>query len=62
MACSSLEDREMPNLNTLTQTFAIAVLIIPGSLFLVYGAMFWYNPNMPAEYAGLWVAHQDGMA
>ncbi len=52
----------MPSLSTLTQTFARAVLIIPGGLFLGYGAMCWYNPELPAEYAGLWVAHQDGMA
>ena len=42
--------------------FARAVLLIPGALFIVYGAMCWYNPELPAEYAGLWVAHQDGMA
>ena len=42
--------------------FARAVLIIPGALFIVYGAMCWYNPELPAEYAGLWVAHQDGLA
>ena len=41
---------------------ARGVLIIPGILFIVYGAMCWYNPEMPAEYAGLWVAHKDGMA
>ena len=42
--------------------FARAVLLIPGALFIVYGAMCWYNPELPAEYAGLWVAHQDGLA
>ena len=42
--------------------FARAVLIIPGALFIVYGAMCWYNPELPAEYAGLWVAHQDRLA
>lgn len=41
---------------------ARGVLIIPGILFIVYGTMCWYNPEMPAEYAGLWVAHKDGMA
>jgi hypothetical protein len=41
---------------------ARGVLIIPGILFIVYGAMCLYNPEMPAEYAGLWVAHKDGMA
>ena len=42
--------------------FARAVLIIPGAIFFIYGAMCWYNPELPAEYAGLWVAHQDGLA
>ena len=42
--------------------FARAVLLIPGALFIVYGAMCWYNPELPAEHAGLWVAHQDGPA
>ena len=42
--------------------FARAVLIIPGALFIVYGAMCWYNPELPAEYAGLWVAHHNGLA
>ena len=42
--------------------FARAVLIIPGAIYMVYGAMCWYNPELPAEYAGLWVAHQDGLA
>ena len=42
--------------------FARAVLIIPGAIFIVYGAMCWYNPELPGEYAGLWVAHQDGLA
>ena len=42
--------------------FARAVLIIPGAIFIVYGAMCWYIPELPAEYAGLWVAHQDGLA
>ena len=42
--------------------FARAVLIIPGAIFIVYGAMCGYNPELPAEYAGLWVAHQDGLA
>ena len=42
--------------------FARAVLVIPGALFIVYGAMCWYNPELPAENAGLWVAHQDGLA
>ena len=41
---------------------AKGVLLIPGALFIVYGAMCWYNPELPAEYAGLWVAHQDGLA
>ena len=42
--------------------FARAVLIIPGAIFMVYGAICWYNPELPAKYAGLWVAHQDGLA
>ena len=42
--------------------FARAVLIIPGAIFFIYGAMCWYNPELPAEYVGLWVAHQDGLA
>ena len=42
--------------------FARAVLLIPGALFFVYGAICWYNPELLAEYAGLWVAHQDGLA
>ena len=42
--------------------FARAVLLIPGALFIVYGAMCWYNPELPAEYAGLWVTQQDGLA
>ena len=42
--------------------FARAVIMIPGALFIVYGAMCWYNPELPAEYAGLWVAHQNGLA
>jgi hypothetical protein len=42
--------------------FARAVLVIPGVLFIVYGLMCWYNPELPAEYAGLFIAHQDGLA
>ena len=42
--------------------FSRAVLIIPGALFMVYGAMCWYNPELPAENAGLWVAHHNGLA
>ena len=42
--------------------FARGVLIIPGALFLIYGAMCWYNPELAAENAGLFVAHQDGLA
>ena len=35
--------------------------VIPGAIF-IYGAICWYNPELPAEHAGLWVAHQDGLA
>ena len=49
-------------LATSVLAFSRAVLIIPGALFIAYGAMCWYNPELPAESAGLWVAHQDGLA
>ena len=42
--------------------FSRAVLIIPGALFFAYGAMCWYNPELAAENAGLWVAHHNGLA
>ena len=42
--------------------FPKAVLIVPGVTFLVYGALCWMNPELPAKYSGLFVAHQDGLA
>lgn len=36
--------------------------LIAGLIFAAYGALCWYNPELPAEYAGLFIATHNGYA
>ena len=39
-----------------------ALLLVSGVIFAAYGILCWYNPELPAEYAGLFIATHDGYA
>ena len=39
-----------------------ALLLLSGAVFLGYGVISWINPEVPAEYAGLFIATHDGYA
>ncbi|MEE4203534.1 MAG: hypothetical protein V2I45_07875 [Halieaceae bacterium] len=39
-----------------------ALLLFSGAIFAAYGVVCWYNPELPAEYAGLFIATHDGYA
>lgn len=38
------------------------LLAVSGTIFLVYGVACWINPELPAEYAGLFIATHNGYA
>lgn len=38
------------------------LLALSGTIFLVYGVVCWVNPEVPAEYAGLFIATHNGYA
>ena len=37
-------------------------LVLAGAVFLAYGVVCWVNPELPAEYAGLFIATHNGYA
>lgn len=39
-----------------------SLLLISGAIFAVYGVICWYDPEIPAEYAGLFIATHNGYA
>lgn len=39
-----------------------ALLLLSGAIFVAYGVVCWYNPELPAEYAGLFIATHNGYA
>ncbi|MGB0764153.1 MAG: hypothetical protein ACPGPG_03075 [Luminiphilus sp.] len=38
------------------------LLVLAGAVFLAYGVVCWVNPELPAEYAGLFIATHNGYA
>ena len=38
------------------------LLVLAGAVFLAYGVVCWVNPEIPAEYAGLFIATHNGYA
>ena len=38
------------------------LLVLAGAVFLAYGVVCWVNPELPAEYAGLFIATHSGYA
>ena len=42
--------------------FPQLVLGISGAVFLIYGVFCWIDPELPAEYAGLFIATHNGYA
>ncbi len=38
------------------------LLALSGSVFLAYGIVCWINPELPARYAGLFIATHNGYA
>ena len=38
------------------------LLVLAGAVFLAYGVVCWVNPELPAEYAGLFIASHNGYA
>lgn len=42
--------------------FPQLLLIVSGAIFLGYGVLCWYNPELPAEYAGLFIGTHNGYA
>lgn len=43
-------------------SFPHLLLLITGAVFTVYGVVCWLDPELPAEYAGLFIATHDGYA
>ena len=42
--------------------YSRVLLVLSGAVFLGYGVLSWVNPELPAEYAGLFIATHDGYA
>lgn len=42
--------------------FPKLLLGLAGAVFLVYGVVCWIDPELPAEYAGLFIATHNGYA
>ena len=38
------------------------LLVLAGAVFFAYGVVCWVNPELPAEYAGLFIATHNGYA
>lgn len=42
--------------------FAQLLLGLSGAVFMIYGIFCWIDPELPAEYAGLFIATHNGYA